>query len=84
MVERYWTGLPAAEPNEPGTEIRRFRRAVRQRTFVREKCVAHRLTVRMIDDCPRMTKKNSKIKALAKSFAKEISCACRSEIARGS
>jgi hypothetical protein len=37
----------------------------------------------MIDDCPRMTKTNSKINALAKKFAKEISCAFRSEIERG-
>jgi hypothetical protein len=47
------------------------------------KSVAHRVTEWTIDDCPRMTNNNSKIKALAKSLAKEISCACRSEIARG-
>ena len=84
VVARYWTGLSAAEPNKPGRQdFGDFVEPFGNGHFFGKKSVVHRVTVRMIDDCPRMTKKNSKIKVLAKSFAKEISCACRSEIARG-
>jgi hypothetical protein len=83
-VARYWTGLSAAEANEPGRQdFGDFVEPFGSGHLFGRKCVAHRVTVRMIDDCPRMTKKNSKIKSLAKAFAKEISCAFRSEIERG-
>src|ERR1700719_229374 len=84
VVERYWTGLSATEPNEPSRQdFGDFVEPFGSGHLFGRKSVAHRVTVRMIDDCPRMTKKNSKNKALAKSFAKEISCACHSEIERG-
>jgi hypothetical protein len=83
-VVRYWTGLSAAEPNEPGRQdFGDFVEPFGNGHFFGKKSVVHRVTVRMIDGCPLMTKKNSKIKVLEKSFAKEISCACCSEIARG-
>ena len=85
VVERYWTGLPATEPNEPSRQdFGDFVEPFGSGHLFGRKSVAHRVTVRMIDGCPLMTKKNSKNKVIAKSFAKEISCACRSEIARGS
>jgi hypothetical protein len=84
MVERYWTGLPATEPNEPSRQdFGDFVEPFGNGHFFGKKSVVHRVTVRMIDGCPLMTKKNSKIQVLEKSFAKEISCACCSEIARG-
>jgi hypothetical protein len=84
VVERYWTGLSATEPNEPSREdFGDFVEPFGSGHLFGRKSVAHRVPVRMIDDCPRMTKTNSKINALAKKFAKEISCAFRSEIERG-
>jgi hypothetical protein len=67
MVERYWTGLPATEPNEPSRQdFGDFVEPFGSGHLFGGKSVAHRVTVRMIDDCPRMTNNNSKIKALAR------------------
>jgi hypothetical protein len=78
-VVRYWTGLSAAEPNEPSRQdFGDFVEPFGSGHLFGRKSVAHRVTVRTIDDCPRMTTNNSKIKTLAKRLAKETNSAKQS------